>query len=413
MPKIPHDAKPDSSLVLLRDGYRFIEKGCQRHASDIFATRLLLQRTICLSGAEWAEVFSDNEKFRRQDASPARLKNTLLGQGGVQGVDGAAHRNRKRMFLAETDHHKAERLRSIFEKHWLARLAEWEHRGQIMLHDEMRSLLCAAATEWADVPVYQSDIDTMASELGELIESPGAIGWKYWRGRVARKRLDDWAAGVIRDARRDELHPPSRTRAAIANHRDLEGELLPERVAAVELLNVIRPIVAVARFITFVALALHTYAGSREKLASEEWQPLWFVQEVRRFYPFFPFVAARVSEDFEHRGYRFRRGTRTLLDLYGTNRDRRHWEEPHRFEPARFASWAGDPFTLIPQGAGDRLQNHRCPGEDITIVLMQEALRLLTTAMRYDVPPQDLRVSLSRVPTAPNSGFVLSNVRAT
>jgi fatty-acid peroxygenase len=33
--------------------------------------------------------------------------------------------------------------------------------------------------------------------------------------------------------------------------------------------------------------------------------------------------------------------------------------------------------------------------------------------MHYDVPPQDLSISLSEMPTAPRSGLVISRVRAT
>jgi fatty-acid peroxygenase len=42
---------------------------------------------------------------------------------------------------------------------------------------------------------------------------------------------------------------------------------------------------------------------------------------------------------------------------------------------------------------------------------MKQAVRLLTTAMRYDLPAQDLGVDLSRMPTSPASRFVIANVR--
>jgi hypothetical protein len=51
-----------------------------------------------------------------------------------------------------------------------------------------------------------------------------------------------------------------------------------------------------------------------------------FVQEVRRFYPFFPFVAAVVKKDFTWKGFEFKEGTLTFLDLYGTNHDPEVWE---------------------------------------------------------------------------------------
>lgn len=71
------------------------------------------------------------------------------------------------------------------------------------------------------------------------------------------------------------------------------------------------------------------------------------------------------------------------------------------------------PFYLIPQGGGDYNTGHRCAGEWITIEIMKTALHILTTSMTYDVPKQDLRISLSRIPTLPRSRFIISNVRRT
>ena len=137
-----------------------------------------------------------------------------------------------------------------------------------------------------------------------------------------------------------------------------------------------------------------------------------FVQEVRRFYPFFPLVGGRVMEPFEWRGHRFGRNDWVLLDLYGTNHDPRTWKDPGRFDPERFVGWDGSPFNFIPQGGGDFGRDHRCAGEWITIELIKRAVRMLTTAMRYDVPRQDLDVPMSRLPTMPNSGFAIAEVKA-
>ena len=100
MPRIPRDESFDSTLALVRDPYEFIRKGCRRHGSDLFETRLLLQRTICMSGPEAARLFYDQDQFVRRGAMPERIRKTLLGQGGVQGLDDEAHRHRKRMFMS-------------------------------------------------------------------------------------------------------------------------------------------------------------------------------------------------------------------------------------------------------------------------------------------------------------------------
>ena len=118
----------------------------------------------------------------------------------------------------------------------------------------------------------------------------------------------------------------------------------------------------------------------------------------------------RVAHEFHHH---FPAGRRVLFDLYGTNHDPRLWPEPDLFRPDRFAGWREDPYSLVPQGGGEHLPGHRCAGEWITIELVTQAVGLLTGAMRYRVPPQDLALDLGRVPTLPPSGFVLTDVRRT
>lgn len=134
------------------------------------------------------------------------------------------------------------------------------------------------------------------------------------------------------------------------------------------------------------------------------------MQEVRRYYPFFPAVAAVVRESFEWKGYRFAKGRRVMLDLYGTNRDRRTWDAPGEFRPERFDVTHPGPFAFVPQGGGDHDLGHRCAGEWICIEIMKAAMGFLTEEIAYSVPDQDLRIDVRRLPAVPRSGFVIGNV---
>lgn len=166
---------------------------------------------------------------------------------------------------------------------------------------------------------------------------------------------------------------------------------------------------ALDRFITFAALALHDHPDWAARLAAgAPAEP--FVHEVRRYYPFFPLVAARTRRDFDWRGYHVSRGRRVLLDLYGTNRHPGLWSEPARFRPERFDRPVDDPYRLVPQGGGDHWSGHRCAGEWVTIEVMKHAVELLTRSIRYQVPEQDLTVDPRRMPTLPRSGLVLSGI---
>ena len=154
--------------------------------------------------------------------------------------------------------------------------------------------------------------------------------------------------------RSGELEVPEGSAAhVIAWHRNLDGQPLDKKVAAVELINVLRPVVAVTWFVTFAALALHKHPECRRKLQADGNDYLeLFVQEVRRFYPFFPFVGGRVKNEFDWRGHRFAKGAWVILDLYGTNHDARVWEKLEEFRPERFRQWDGSAFNFIPREEG-------------------------------------------------------------
>ena len=100
MTQMPNNTFFDDTFALARDPYRFISKQCERHGSDAFETRLLLQKVICLRGEEAAKAFYDTSRFSRVSVAPPRIAKTLFGRGGVQGMDGKAHRHRKMMFMS-------------------------------------------------------------------------------------------------------------------------------------------------------------------------------------------------------------------------------------------------------------------------------------------------------------------------
>jgi fatty-acid peroxygenase len=184
---------------------------------------------------------------------------------------------------------------------------------------------------------------------------------------------------------------------------------------------VIRPTVAIAWYVAFAALALHDYPAAADRLAST---PIiagsggisqyadWFMQEVRRLYPFAPFLGAKVRSPFTWRGHAFEPGVLVLLDVYGTNHDPRIWEAPDELRPERFEHWRDDGYELIPQGGGDRTTGHRCPGEWITMHEVTLALHFLTRGISYKMRTnQDLSFDLSRMPTRPRSGVMICDVR--
>lgn len=407
--RIPRDRAPDSTLALLSQGYGFISGRCRRNQSDAFETRLMLRPVVCAYGADAARMFYHPGRFTRRGAMPETTLRLLQDRGSVQQLDGEAHHTRKRLFMTLAAQPAArERLLAISAATWRRRIAAWAGSDRVTLLPEVESILCRAACEWAGVPLPEVDAERRTHEFSAGIEAAGGIGPSTWRALWLRRRTERWLRSVVEDARAGRSDASKDTALAlVAAHRDPGGAPLTLEEAAVELHNVLRPTVAVARFVTFAALALHEHPGCREDLRDGGAALTRFVHEVRRFYPFFPAIGGRVREPFDWHGRRFREGDWVLLDLYGTNHDPRSWSDPGRFRPERFLDWDGSGFDFVPQGGGEYETDHRCPGERITIDLLKQAVSVLVNETEYEVPPQDLSVDLTRLPAKPTSGFVL------
>ena len=281
--------------------------------------------------------------------------------GSVMVMDGEAHRRRKAMFLSlMTPGHSSI---SVTSRPTLARLGPplAISRPHSALH-AAHAPLTAAVCEWAGLTLTEDEVVQRAREFEAMVEGTGSVGPRNWRGHLLRARTERWMRNVVRRIRAGELQVPAgRAAAVVASHRDLRGDLLDVKVAAVELINVLRPTVANARYATFAALALHDHPAWREQLATSDGELEAFVNEVRRFYPFIPFIAGRVLQPFEWRGHRFAPNDWALIDIYGTNRDARTWGDATRSDRSGSESSRSRPTTSS-RMAGIALRHSPLPG---------------------------------------------------
>ncbi len=410
---MPREKGIDNSFNLLREGYTYIINRSQNFDSDVFQTRLLGKKAICIVGKEAAEIFYDTEKFKRKNAAPNRLIQTLFGESGVQTLDEQAHEHRKKMFMSIMTPDRLKELNKIAKKQWELAIENWEKVNEIVLYEEVQEIMCRTACKWAGVPVEEKNIKELSQNLAAMFESPAAFGPNHWQGRIARNKLEKWMSKQIIDVREGKLNPPDHTALQrFSWHQDIKGDLLDPETAAVEVLNILRPIVAIAIFVNFIVLALIEHPNERNKLKSSEDEKYaqMFIQEVRRFYPFFPFAAALVKRSFIWNDFKFEEGTLTLLDLYGTNHHPSLWESPNEFKPERFTNWVKSPFSFIPQGGGDYFMGHRCAGEWVTIEIMKVSLDFLVKKIKYEIPNQDLSLKMNKMPSIPQNPIILKNI---
>jgi fatty-acid peroxygenase len=407
----PDVGKFDETIALWREGYCFIANRCERLHTPIFRTRITLRRATCLRGPDAAQFFYEPSRFTRVKAMPITVLKLLQDFGSVQLLDGDDHHHRKRMFAFLSDPGQMASLCTRVEQEWMRQEPRWERSNEIVLFDQLRAVLTRAGCAWAGVPLSEPEAEDRSREFSEMIERTGSIGPRHWRALRLRRRSERWARSIVQGARDGWISPPRGSALdVISTYTQRNGKRLELNVAAVELINVLRAVPAVSRFIIFAALALHRHPEWRER-ARADGALTAFVEEVRRLAPFFPFIAGRALTALEWKGYQIDKGTWVLLDLYGTNHDPATWLQPDTFDPTRFSAPASSQ-TVVAQGAGDPDTSHRCPGERLTIELMKCLVRLLTTAIDYEVPEQNLSVDLARIPALPASGFVIRKVRA-
>lgn len=411
MLEIPRDKSYDSTLSLFFNGYNFIGRKCKRVESDIFQTRLMMQKVICLRGYKAAEIFYNPNIFQRDGAMPRLVSKTLIGERGVQTLVDESHHHRKAVLMSIMTAENIQRLVDLTRIYLQDYSRNWEKKEVVVLFDEIEEILCRAVCDWAGVQIKDSEIKKRTKDFEAINESSGNVGWHSWRERFARIRTENWLAEIIEDYRRKAIDIELFA-SLIAHTRKLNGKLLDKKTAAVELLNILSHTVAVARYIIFAAHALFKDPRLKEKILNYNEKFInHFLKEIRRFYPFFPFVEALVKKDFYWNGFHFPQKSRVILDLYSTNHDERIWKNPNEFRPERFEDERIKEFSSIHHDGIGLYDNHRYFGEMITLALMKEAVEFLTSGVEYEVPPQNLYIDLTQIPTLPESRFLIKKVR--
>jgi fatty-acid peroxygenase len=400
---IPRTSSLDSTLALLREGYSFISNRCDELGTDVFRTRLMLHPVTCMRGEDAARLFYEGGEVTRLGAMPPFMLRLLQDKDSVQQLDGEAQRRRKAMFVEMTMTETAvAAMAERFRQHWLDHFKGQEEDCD--LREAANLILTRASVDWIGIPpLLREDAGKLAHRLARMIDSTGRPGPAAWLALLSRRSVERWLRKVVVALREGSIEAGegSALKAIGLTHRDADGRPLSHETAAVELLNLLRPIAAISRWIVFVAHAL---------VRNPEWQERFqrghddemegFVEEVRRLYPFFPFVGARMIRDIDWRGHPLRQGQWMLLDLYGTTHDPRLFRTPESFSAERKLTWRDAGFSFIPQGGGHAETGHRCPGEMITVEILKETVKLLCRPP-VEITPRDAAIPLRVIPASP------------
>jgi fatty-acid peroxygenase len=401
---LPHLAG-DRGVELLADAYHFVGRHADRLGADGFRTRIAGRPITCLRGPDAARFFGEGGRFGRRGAVPGPTRYLLQDDGSVQMLEGEPHRRRKEQFLAVLDEDGQRRLADEFDSAW-----EWGRQRRageaVDIRAEAVRTLGDAVLSWAGVPRDEDDPAVVTAELESMFEHAGRFGPSNLAAQLRRARTERRARRWIERARAGGV-PGGTPLARVASWTDDAGAPLTVPVAAVELINLLRPTVAVADFAVYAALALAVRPGVRRAIRERPGYASAFVHEVRRHAPFFPLITGTATAGMEWRGHVFQPGDWVLLDLFGTNHDPRLWPDPQRFRPERFLDDGASPMHVVAQGAGTYEADHRCPGEPATEALLERLVRTLAQGGWEPARPPDARIRYRRIPALPRSPLVL------
>ena len=400
---------------MLNKGYNLLKELREDVDAPVVKAEFLNQDITAFYGEEAARKFYNPANFKREGAMPKPVLKTLFGEDGVQTLDGKEHHHRKNYFMDLMTPDRMEDYRKILDKN-LADELNKQH-GEFELFDIANRVLFNSICEWSGINLERYDqktLETLARDQISMISGAITSPTDHIKGITDRKNSEKWAQKLIKEARENPV--PGKENLALyvfANATDLDGELLSVDVAAVELLNIIRPTVALTVWMTLMGHALFAKENVYNQLKAD-FDTLQdpFIQEMRRYYPFFPMLPAIAIDDVEIDGYHIPKDSWVVLDLYGTNHDSRTIDAPEEFDIKRYLGKAEDisyeeQYEMLAQGGGDFREMHRCAGEWVTLHSMRVFANQLVNKYEFTVPEQDWTIPMNRFPTYPNSKTLL------
>jgi len=442
------------NAALLKNGNNFFGKRIAKYNSNIIRSHIFGERVIVMAGAEEAKLFYDMNRMTRCNAFAPHLVKYFFGNATATGIDPPEHTERKKLIMTGFTEPKLRQYLDIWAGLVDKYCVEWARQGRVVMKEQLPMLHTEFALAYvlglnnlpkAELQKRTKQIMDQINSLGPyvLFELPGT---KLRRAGKGRRDLTRWLMGMVREVRQQSTSGATvDTDALILNAMALArdpftGELMNEELVAAELMNVIRPPVTGAYLSLYMLhawaehpevlqnvrqeveglldtgsseIGMHNFHRSKDFLDRMQYGDM-MIKEVRRFYPFTPLLSARVREPFVYRGYFFPKGWPVILAVHATHRDPLVYTDPERFDPMRFGEErqehknADERFVIVQQGGSEPNTNHRCAGEVMTTLMLKSLAAKMAVLYSWELPAQNLRIPMHKIPTMPKSGVILS-----
>jgi cytochrome P450 len=322
-----------------------------------------------------------------------RAMRELLGEGLVTSEE-PLHRQMRRIVQPAFHRERIERYAQTMREY----ARQWRApEGVFDMHAEMMELTLRIASK----TLFGADAGAQADRVGAALHEVvtifpdvlgpfGAIKRRLpvpptLRFRKARRMLDEIVLDLIAQRRRGGEDRGDALSMLLASRDEETGRGLDDSQVRDEVMTLFvagHETTANALTWTWYLLARHTSVAARlrEELAAGENTPYLdaVLNETLRLYPPAWLLGRDALRDVEIDGWRIRKGATVLLSQLVMHRSARFFEEPLRFEPAR---WLAEPelpqFAYFPFGGGAR----KCLGD--RFAWTEARIELAELARRY------------------------------
>src|SRR5215207_3208185 len=404
-------------LQYARDPLGFLTR-CSRRYGDVVRLRIpSLPPVFLVSNPDFIEqvLVKENRNFVKDRDTRYVLR--FLGNGLLTN-EGASWRHQRRMAQPAFHRERVSAYGKTMVSYAQRMLAGWKDGEPRDVHADMMRLTLEIVAECLfGKDVSAEETEAVAEALAEIMERSNEQGNNLLlraipdavptpsnlRLRAAVRRLDEVIHGIIGDRRRrreDGYEDGGDLLSMLLGARDEDGNPMGDPQLRDEVITVLtagHETTAVSLSWTFRLLSDHPEVearllaelrdvlGRRPPTAGDLPRLRYtrmVVKESMRLYPPVWAVGREALQEFDLGGFRIPAGAQMILSQWVVHRDPRHFEEPSRFDPAR---WADGLEKLIPKyayfpfGGGPRL----CVGS--SFAAMEAVLLMATTARRFRV----------------------------
>lgn len=341
---------------------------------------------LLLSEAAASRAVLTNENGLYEDHSD--FFHTRRGNFGTRELQVEMGRSARALLRAYVREHAGELPAAV--EHSLVPTSEWPDAGNRLLYRHLAPALVAP-----DSP------PRLLRTLDEVVERAVLAGARDRYSRLTRAvfryRVNRELARAVEERRKRSGEP--------AGVLDCLARAADPGVPAVELAEVFLSFLfAAAGSVGFVLgwslYLLGTHPGTRA-------QPDQVVREALRLWPVAWLLARRPARQHEVAGVAVTPQDDVLVCPYAVHRNPKHWDDPDRFRPERWAE-EHDPQAFIPFGWGP----HRCVAGTLSMELVEDILRIVLDGYRMTFTPRGDRPRIAAALAPPRFTLGLAPIPA-